>query len=207
MSEKPATTTEHGLPPSSNSNNSNISIPPCTPPCTPPCGLHPQSQPLSDHLLLYILPYLPVTTLLQLRAVNRHWHTVISTRRPLRSACFTLPPTTPAIGGSTFELHPVFKKLDYWGYDLHLPTCTPLDGRAQICGRSVMGEVAGEAMACRPAVREVGVWLCGGVQYTVKREEGVRVKDLVEGFDAVVQERRNAGEGERRFVWDYKIYP
>jgi hypothetical protein len=69
-----------------------------------------------------------------------------------------------------------------------------------------MGEVVGEGMACRPAVKEVGVWLCGGV-HTVRREGGVRVKDLVEGFDAVVQERRYATEGQRRFVWDYKTYP
>jgi hypothetical protein len=67
-----------------------------------------------------------------------------------------------------------------------------------------MEEVVGEAMCSRPAVKEVGVWLCG-VVHVISREDGVKVKDLVRGFDEVIQKQRQSVN--KRFEWDYKTYP
>jgi hypothetical protein len=173
------------------------------PPCTPSCGEHAQSTPLTDYLLLSILPLLPTESLLRVRSVSRHWHTLIATRRILRSVTFTHPPDASLLLES-FELHPVFRKLDYWGYYPQPRTSPPLEDRAEVRGRRIMEEVVGEAMCSRPAVKEVGVWLCG-VVHVISREDGVKVKDLVRGFDEVIQKQRQSVN--KRFEWDYKTYP
>jgi hypothetical protein len=173
------------------------------PPCTPSCGEHAQSTPLTDYLLLSILPLLPTESLLRVRSVSRHWHTLIATRRILRSVTFTHPPDA-SLSLESFELHPVFRKLDYWGYYPQPRTSPPLEDRAEVRGRRIMEEVVGEAMCSRPAVKEVGVWLCG-VVHVISREDGVKVKDLVRGFDEVIQKQRQSVN--KRFEWDYKTYP
>jgi hypothetical protein len=155
----------------------NVDIPICAPSCA-----HPPTV-LLDTILLDVLLLLPARSLLKACAVNRHWHTLITTRRLLRSQCFLLPPT-PGLPFTEWQLHPVLRMVDYWGYSLHMPG-PPREGveeRAKFRGRILRDEPVSTVMASSPAVTQVGVWL-GRAMHWVECESGVSVWGLLEGFD------------------------
>ncbi|KAA8893683.1 hypothetical protein FN846DRAFT_501819 [Sphaerosporella brunnea] len=159
---------------------SNVDIQLCTPPC-----LHAPSG-LLDTILLDVLLLLPYDDLLAARAVNRHWHTFITTRRLLRARCFLSPPAKGLPFDGAWELHPVLGKMEYWGYRLHVsgPPPEPVEGRVTFRGRGLGGEYVAQLMASRPAVGTIGVWVAGGIHWMVC-EEGVSVWGLMRGFDEV----------------------
>jgi hypothetical protein len=149
--------------------------------CVPPCA-HPPTA-LLDTILLDVLLLLPYRDLLRARAVNRHWHTLITTRRLLRSQCFLLPPT-PGLPFNEWQLHPIARMVEYWGYSLNVPgpPREGVDERTRFRGRMLKTEPMSTVMASSPAVKQVGMWLAGGMHW-IECETGVTLWRLFEGFD------------------------
>jgi len=162
---------------------STASISPRTPCRHAPTTLH-------DTILLDILLLLPTAALLRARAVSRHWHALILTRRHLRSRCFQQPPTAPPLHDlAAWTLHPALRLVDYWGYRLpageeDTAQPQPLSDRTCLGTRCLEGSPVAAAMASMPAVPRVGVWVAGTTRW-VECPDGVSVWALLEGFDAL----------------------
>lgn len=122
--------------------------------------------------------------------MSRHWHTLIHTRRHLRSRCFLQAPTAPPLRPlSEWTLHPALQMVDYWEYCFHAAAgaAGAAEGgglRTRLRGRSLVGTPVASAMACMPAVARVGVWIAGSIRW-IQAEMGVTVWALFEGLGSL----------------------
>lgn len=140
--------------------------------------------PIPDYLLADILLHLDTLTLLTCRSVCHFWKWTTENHTRLKLLLFTHPPSsTPQ---KSYALHPVFRRLDYhFQYFCNpvasiIPLEQRLDFRLNHHSPALSSVVNNYATA--PAVQEIVVRICGG-EKTVRRVGGVRVWDLMVGFD------------------------
>ncbi|RPA93449.1 hypothetical protein L873DRAFT_62156 [Choiromyces venosus 120613-1] len=158
---------------------------------------------IPPYLLVDILRNLNTKELLKTQSVSKTFHEELTTRALLRRILFTLPPTlSPAeeVPGLsiTYDLHPVFRLSEY------IPGPTPLCSRVLLrdSGWPVSRYPVCLAFACAPACTKVEVELCGAV-LVVEGAEGVSVFGVLEGLDALMNERHANG----RLCWDSVQFP
>ncbi|CUS07129.1 unnamed protein product [Tuber aestivum] len=157
---------------------------------------------IPPYLLIDILRNLDTRDLLRTESVSRTFHQELTTRAPLRRILFTLPPCPPPATGvpskTTYDLHPIFRLVDY------IPDTTPLCPRVILrdSGKQVSRYPVCLNFACSPACRRVEIELCGAV-LVVEDPEGVNVMGILRGLDELMEERHMNG----RLGWDHVQFP